>query len=81
MKDRQFSALHVFAGTLWAVGGLLILATLIAHQREGLAELGLLLAGAGGVLSVRGMLCHMEQRERTAFEIGRDIGRLHSIDR
>lgn len=41
----------------------------------GLGTLGLLVAGAGGVLTIRTYFCDVARRERNAFELGLDAAR------
>lgn len=80
MRDRHISALHVAAGVLWVLGATLAVIYMAVGIR-GTGCIGLLLAGAGGITNVRAMLAHMEERERRAFELGRDHERsrhLHS---
>lgn len=63
---------RILAVTLWIVG-----AALVGLQMLGMfygGQLGLLLAGLGGVLSIRTMLHQNQERERCAYELGRESG-------
>lgn len=81
MRDRRVSVLHVAAGALWAIGALLALAY-VALGLRGTGVLGLLVAMAGGVTNIKAMLVHLEERERRAFQLGRDYerARLQAVD-
>lgn len=73
MSDRDVSATHAIATLLWIAGfTLVILAMIWTHPTLGM--LGILLAGVGGVLNVRGMIHHMEGREMKALEMGVEAG-------
>lgn len=77
MSERKLSALHVCAAPFWVVG-LFLIALQVLFGYEGLGSLGLLLAMVGGVVNIRAMLFHMEDRlisrERSAFDLGREVG-------
>src|SRR5690349_13905241 len=70
MIDRKISAGKTVAYTLWAAGFLCIAASFVLPLQ--VAAIGLFLAGAGGVLTIRGYVCALQQREQNAFDIGRD---------
>ena len=53
------------------MGLALVLVDLFSRVECG--ELGLLAAGAAMVFNVRGFFCRLAERERNAFEIGRDF--------
>ncbi len=73
MNDRSISVTSVSAVTLWTVGGALVIVG--AFFSLWFTGVGLYLAGAGGVLSIRRMFCQQAARERNAFEIGVEVGR------
>lgn len=79
MRDRTISAHHVTAAALWTIGLLLITLDMIGVSHT--HPLGLLFACAGGVINVRGFLCCLTQREQNAFDLGREVGPLRSVDR
>lgn len=70
MIDRKISATQTFAYAHWALGLSLIVTSFYGPIQ--LAALGLLAAGVGGVAQIRGMICGLEERERNAFDLGRD---------
>lgn len=77
-NERKFSSTHVYSLGFWIVGFLLAFAELI--YRWDLGELGILTAGIGGVLNIRGFILHMECREREAFSLGEQVERLRSVN-
>lgn len=76
--ERKFPATHVYALGFWISGFVLVLLDLFTNFETG--ELGILMAGIGGLLNVRGLLMHLECRERQAFSLGQDVERLRSIN-
>lgn len=70
MFDKTISSTTALAMLLWPAGFLLIILDLMTGWEAG--ELGLFLAGAAGVLNIRGFFCDLRYREREAYEIGRD---------
>ncbi len=75
--ERPVSIVHATAVAFWIAGLLLIVADLFAAWRT--SDLGLFVAGVGGVLTIRGYLCHLHDREVRAFELGRDVAGLRSV--
>jgi len=73
---RQISAWHVAAFGLWAIGLVLVVIWMVQGIRTG--GLGLLFAGAGGVINIRVFILEMEDRERQAFDFGRQVGAAQS---
>lgn len=70
---KTISAGHVAAFGLWAIGLVLVVAWMVDEtMRTG--GLGLMFAGAGGVLNIRVFILEMEDRERRAFDFGRQVG-------
>lgn len=69
---KTISAWHVMAFGLWAIGLVLVVMWMVEGIRTG--GLGLMFAGAGGVLNVRVFILEMEDRERRAFDFGRQVG-------
>lgn len=65
------------AMALWIVGGTLVLVHSIDTHLLG--QLGLWLSGLGAVLWIRRMVCRLTERERNAFELGRDHERARDI--
>lgn len=74
----KISTLHVAAFGLWAVGLVLVVLWMVYALRTG--GLGLLIAGAGGVLNIKVFLGELEERERRAFEFGRQVGAVQGED-
>lgn len=70
LSDRSISFTAVLAGAGWIVGVALVVIDLFVAPR--LDALGLIAAGAGGVLTIRGFFCTASERERNAFQLGRD---------
>lgn len=74
MKDLNVSIHTVLATALWFLGGTLIVIEVFGGP-DGLGNLGIYLAGMGGVLNVRRFACQAGGlRERRAFEMGREVG-------
>lgn len=75
MLDHHFSGFHVAAAVLWVLGAAAIISDLFFHV-DALRAGGLYCSVGAATLNVRGTLRHMEgrqvERERNAFEIGRD---------
>lgn len=69
---RKVNALHMVSLGLWGIGLAMVLFWTFGEVRTG--SLGLLFAGAGGVLNIRAFLAEMEERERRAFEVGQQFG-------
>lgn len=70
MHDREVPVTSAVAVVLWLVGTILILVDLALPVETG--ELGLLAAGAAGVLNIRGFLQRQRERELEAFLSGRE---------
>jgi hypothetical protein len=70
MEDVTISATATLAYGLWAVGITFVVVQLF--DGAPLGQLGLLAAGAGMVLNVRGFICTQCQREQSAFDLGRE---------
>lgn len=70
MNDMNISLNSTTAYALWTLGAVLI----VWHMLTGnpTAALGLLLAGAGGVLTIRSFFCEQARREKAAFDLGRE---------
>lgn len=73
MHDRTISATTTIAYACWFTGTLLVFLSFFGPLQ--LAAVGLLIAGAGGVMQIRGFLCALERRERNAFALGKDYER------
>lgn len=76
-NERKFSSTHVYSLAFWAVGFALAILELIYGWDLG--ELGILAAGVGGVINIKGFILHMECREREAFRMGEQFERIRSI--
>jgi hypothetical protein len=74
MRDREVKMTTVLSAVLWTTGTLVVIAGMWTEV-YGLPGVGLLLAGAGGVLSIRGFVLHCQDHLRDAFEYGRDFER------
>lgn len=70
LDEVSLSGHQIVAGALWMVGGLLVVVG--AFNVAELGQLGLLIAGAGGVMSIRNMLRQNSARERRAFRMGQE---------
>lgn len=75
--DRPVSVTHAVSVGFWIAGLVFVGLELFAIWPT--AALGLFLAGVGGVLTIRGYFCHMQDREREAFEIGREAAELRRV--
>lgn len=78
--DRSISATSVAAWALWIIGGVVVLTDVFVGPP--IMGVGLWTTGAAMVLSIRRMLCRQADRQREAFEMGRDFERgseLHSV--
>lgn len=73
VQDKNVSLTRVFALGLWALAAALVLAELALGVD--LADVGLLAGLAAATLTVRGYFVDLHDRERNAFEIGRDSAR------
>lgn len=73
MNDLDLSATGVAATSLWLIGVALALIQLTTNIELG--QLGIIAAAGGATLNVRGYFLRFEDRERSAFEIGRDYER------
>lgn len=70
MIESTVTVRTVTALLLWTAGIIAIGLSFFGPLQ--LAAIGLLLAGMGGVVQIRGFLCALERRERNAFDLGRD---------
>lgn len=79
MNDFRISATTAASGLLWTVGVVLTIVELVTGLDVG--ELGVVTAAGGAVLTVRGFFCQLADRERNAFELGRDYesNRIHPV--
>lgn len=75
--DRPVSVTHAVSVGFWIVGLLLIILGLIEVWPTG--DLGLFVAGVGGVLTVRAYLCSLHAREVAAFELGRKSAGIKAV--
>lgn len=73
MQDKTVSLTSVFAWVLWVVAIALVLVDVFTEVNSG--DLGIVAAAGGATLTVRGYFLDLEDRERNAFEIGRDSTR------
>lgn len=73
MNDWNLSAHHVVAAGLWAVGVALVIIGMLVGN-ESIGQLGILSAGLGGVINIRGFICKSARRDQRMFELGRDFG-------
>ncbi len=74
LSDKDVSLTSAFSLILWLIGACLILLAALTECRTG--DLGLLIAGWGAVLTIRGYICsgveRVVEREEAAFQMGRD---------
>lgn len=70
MTDHTISTTTVAGYALWLLGAGFVALSFFGPLP--LAAIGLLLAGAGGVMQIRGFLCAQERQHRNAFELGRE---------
>lgn len=73
MLDRNISAISTVAYMMWGAGAVLIALSFIGPPQIGFV--GLFVAGAGGVIQIRGFFCAQQRREFSAFELGQDFAR------
>lgn len=73
-RDINLSVTTIVSLSMWAAGGILIV--LGFPETTSYGQVGLYLAGIGGVLSIRTFIVRLERcqraRERNAFELGHD---------
>lgn len=78
MSEVKVSVMHVFAAAHWIAGVAFVLIDLFSGVETG--ELGVVLVAVAAVTNVKAWLSHMEarlvDRERSAFELGRDSMRV-----
>lgn len=67
----------VISVACWVIGFLLILGYVVLDLRTGF--LGLYVSGLGGVMTMRGFLLDLKDREFNAFAIGRDWSDVESL--
>lgn len=72
MNNRNIAVHTAFSCLFWPVGTVMILIGLVTDHELG--QVGILLAMIAAVLNVRGFFCSLGERERNAFELGRDFG-------
>lgn len=79
MSDWHLSATAVAATVLWVIGVALAMVQLLTDV--GVGQLGIIAAAGGATLNVRGYFVKLEDRERNAFNLGRDYenARMHSV--
>lgn len=70
MTDHTISTTTVAGYALWLLGAGFVALSFFGPLP--LAAIGLLMAGAGGVVQIRGFFFCLQRREREAYEIGRD---------
>lgn len=70
VNDTTFSATSTIAAILWAVGAIFI--GLSFFHVSAFGQVGIYFAAAAGTCQIRGFICSLRQRERNAFELGRD---------
>jgi hypothetical protein len=78
MHDRTISLHHVSAAALWVVGAALVTIGLLAGI-PGLGHIGLMAAGMGGVLNIRGFMCRALTDQRETFELGVEYAELKRV--
>lgn len=71
MSNRSLSLFHFLAAGFWVKAMLLITAGLVV-DRPGVGHFGLLCVGVAVTLHFRAFVCELVERERNAFELGRD---------
>lgn len=74
--DRPVSIVHALSVGLWVAGLVLIVFDLIGIWRT--SPLGIYVTCSAGVLTVRGYICQLHEREIKAFQLGRESVRLVS---
>lgn len=73
--SMQFSTTKGLAVIVGAIGiGLLVANLFTTARNDHVGLLGVPFICASSVLWVRSFLCRMEERERAAFEVGRQVG-------
>lgn len=83
MEDRPVSVTTIGAVLLWVAGYSLGIAYCVTGIR-GMGVMAMLITAGGVTLTVRGYMIQLAEtlleRERNAFELGRDSRGPHSID-
>lgn len=70
MHDKNVSLRSVIAYSLWLVG--ITLVVLDVFGLTGTGDLGVVIVGVGALLQIRGYFLEQAERDRNAFELGRD---------
>lgn len=76
LYDRPVSIVHAVSVGLWVTGLALIVLDLMGIWRT--SPLGIYTTCIAGVLTIRGYICHLHQREVRAFQLGQESIRLVS---
>lgn len=79
MHDTYIAADRVLATVLWTAATGLILLDVVTSINTG--DVGILLVGGAGTLSVRGEIRRLEGRERRAFDLGRESADVRDMRR
>ncbi len=74
LYDRPVSIAHAISVGFWVIGLALIVLDLVGVWRT--SPLGIYATCVGGVLTIRGYICHLHEREVRAFQLGRESIRL-----
>ena len=75
MQDRDISLGFAASAFVWFVGAILVAADLFLPADD-LGHVGIVVCCGGAVLMIRSMMCRATNHlERTAFQLGRDLGR------
>ena len=82
MLDRNTYVAHFAAAVFWMVGIGFVIVEMTSTNQTG--DLGVLFAGVGILLNVRGFLFEVNRREQNAYTMGRDHEEgqrsVHSVD-
>lgn len=73
MTNRSIAVHTAFAFLLWPAGVILVCVGLFTVHELG--QLGIVVCMVAATLNVRAFFCALENRERNAFSVGRDLGR------
>lgn len=78
MSDPNVSLLNTLAVLCW-LGGVAVLVVNMFVDPD-VHSFGVVLCGVGGVLTIRAFVHQLEEREKAAFEVGRELGAAQAQD-
>lgn len=72
MIERNIALHTAVACLLWPAGVILVCVGLVTKWELG--QLGIVVCMIAAMLNIRGWFCALTQREREAYEMGREVG-------